>query len=220
LGRRARRSGGAGPDGRPVVGDVGLDAQLTGRQWQLCTPAQARLLLAEAPTFVKLADGKRSEFPATRFASVEALDRTLATFADSEHLELLATTGWLSIDSEYRLFTVAREVVALSPYRVQDDPWSPLLRTHRASFHEEAGRWVETFLTSLPEGRVPPAAVLDVARLTDGRFVLLEVNQCWGAGLYGCDPAGALSAVLAANIPDASGAHDRWRWRPDPSLRY
>lgn len=199
---------------------VGLDPAVTGRQWQLCTPAQARILLADAPTFVKLADSKHAAFPATRFTSVGALDRTLAAVTDSEHLELLATTGWLAIDSEYRLFTVTREVVAVSPYRVQDDPWSPLLRTHRASFHDEAARWAETFLASLPEGRVPPSAVLDVARLADGRFVLLEVNQCWGAGLYGCDPVGALRAVLAANIPGESGGDDRWRWRPDPALRY
>ena len=197
-----------------------LDPEVTGRRWELCSPAHVRRILSRGKAFVKLADGKHSGFPATRFDSVAAFDRVVAAVTDSAQLQLLATAGWLSVDSEYRLFTVGREVTAQSPYRVQDEPWSRLLHTHRASFHEEALRWAEEFLSALPEEQLPPAAVLDVARLTDGRFVLLEVNQCWGAGLYGCDPDGALRAVLAANAPGAVGGDEQWLWRPDPSLRY
>jgi hypothetical protein len=50
-------------------------------------------------------------------------------------------------------------------------------------------------------------------------FVLLEANQSWGAGLYGCDPHAALVAVRAANQPAASGVNDRWLWRPDAAVR-
>lgn len=38
--------------------------------------------------------------------------------------------------------------------------------------------------------------------------MLLEVNTSWGAGLYGCDPDGALVSILPANAP----ADPRWAW--------
>lgn len=126
------------------------------------------------------------------------------------------TREWWDIDSEYRVFTADRTVLTVSPYRVLDEPWSPLLHTSRASFHREAGDFVEALLQGLPDGNVPPAAVLDVARLSSGRLTLLEANQAWGAGLYGCDPDQALIAVLAAN----ARSDDRWRWRPDPLISY
>jgi len=126
---------------------------------------------------------------------------------------LLVADGWLDCASEYRTFCVGREVVGCSPYLVEGESWSPGLVGHRASFHAEACRWVEELLAGRADD-VPPACVLDVARLEDGRFALLEVNTAWGAGLYGCDPTGVLQAVLAANRPVAPA----WRWRPDPGL--
>ncbi|MET3806470.1 hypothetical protein ABIB25_003485 [Nakamurella sp. UYEF19] len=197
-----------------------LGPAVTGRQWVLCTPTEARSMVQDSPTFVKLADGKHPGFPARRLRSAEVLDEAVAAVGGSPDVELLVTKEWLAIDSEYRIFTVTREVTAASPYRVQDEPWSPLLRTHRASFHDEAAEWAHQFLSGLDADSVPPAAVLDIARLDDGRFVLLEVNQTWGAGLYGCDPAGALRAVLAANSAGAPGPDGRWLWRPDRHLRY
>ena len=107
-------------------------------------------------------------------------------------------------------------MLTVSPYRVLDEPWSPLLHTSRASFHREAGAFAADVLADLSDDDVPPAAVLDVARLTSGRFAILEANQAWGSGLYGCDPDEALSAILAANAP----RDERWRWHPDPLISY
>jgi hypothetical protein len=43
-------------------------------------------------------------------------------------------------------------------------------------------------------------------------LILLEANQCWCSGHYGCDPHAALDAILTAN---AAGHDARWLWRPD-----
>lgn len=192
---------------------AGLGADVTGRNWQLVAPDGARALLRDARTFVKLADAKSPGLPARRYPDVAAFDAALATARLGE-VQLLATPGWLDIDSEYRVFTRHREVLTASAYRVQDEPWGPLLHTSRASFHVEAARFVADVLADLRDGAVPPAAVLDVARLAGGRLVLLEANQCWGSGLYGCDPHAVLEAVLTAN---AEGHDERWRWCPDPA---
>ena len=195
---------------------VSLGPEVTGRSWQQVTPTGARMLLESGPVFVKLADAKRRDLPARRYRDAREFDSALKAVDGPEHLQLLATSEWFDIDSEYRVFTRGRAALTTSAYWVQDEPWSPLLHTHRASFHAQAGQYVAEVLNGLPEADVPPAAVLDVARLVDGRLVVLEANQSWGSGLYGCDPHAALEAVLAANAE-----HDeRWLWRPDPrSLR-
>lgn len=74
------------------------------------------------------------------------------------------------------------------PYRVLDEPWSPLLHTSRAPLRREAGAIISDVLGTRPQQGVSPAAVFDIARLSTGRFVLVEANQAWGAGVYGCGP--------------------------------
>jgi hypothetical protein len=192
---------------------VGLGAAVTGRTWRRVTPAAAREMLVTGPVFAKLADAKSPLVPARRYHGVAEFDAVM-TAAGNLPFDLLATRGWWEIDSEYRVFTAGREVLTASAYRVQDEPWGPLLHTHRASFHAEAADHIAGLLAGLAPETVPPAAVLDVARLADGRLVVLEANQAWGSGLYGCDPDAVLAAVLAANDP---GVHQRWRWRPDPA---
>jgi hypothetical protein len=195
---------------------VSLGVQVTGRQWRQVAPVDARLMLGSGPVFIKLADAKRRDMPARRYRDAAEFDVVLNAVADREHLQLLATAGWLDIDSEYRVFTCGRDVLTTSPYWVQDEPWSPLLHTHRASFHVEAAQFVRDVLSGLADADVPPAAVLDIACLSNGRLIVLEANQSWGAGLYGCDPHAALDAILAAN---ADGHDERWLWRPDPAAQ-
>lgn len=194
-----------------------LPTSVTGREWVMCGPQAVRELVAAQPTFIKLAGAKHPRFPARRFTAVDDVDAALAALGEHPDLQLLATTRWLSIESEYRTFTRGRDVLTCSPYRVEDESWTPLLHTHRASFHHEAWQWARGFLITLAADDVPPAAVLDVARLSDGAFVLLEANKSWAAGLYGCQPAEALQSVLAANDVPADSA---WLWQPDPHLQY
>ena len=185
-----------------------------------CWPTRptARRVLASGAALIKLADAKRADLPARRYLSPMDFDAVLERAGAPETLQLLLTTTWLAIDSEYRVFTVGRRAMSSSPYLVQDDPWTPLLPTHHASLHDAARDYAAAFLQTLSERDVPPAAALDVAHLTDGRFVLLEANHPWSAALYGCDPDAVLSAVLAANADDAPGTDGRWLWRPDPAL--
>lgn len=194
---------------------AGLDPAL-GRRWQLVDADGAHALLEDGLAFVKLADAKHQHFPAARFTTPPAFEEAVTRLGAGRGVQLLLTREWWDIESEYRVFTAGRAVLTVSPYRVLDEPWSPLLHTSRASFHREADGFVAELLAGLSEGDVPPAAVLDVARLASGRIVLLEANQAWGSGLYGCDPDLALDAILATNAP----CSDRWRWRPDPLVSY
>jgi hypothetical protein len=194
---------------------AGLDEAVTGRRWQIVSPVHAAALVRQGPLFVKLVDAKNPRFPARRYTTPTEFALALAELGSPAELQLLVTPGWLDIDSEYRCFTVGRAVVTCSPYLVQDEVWSPHLATHRASFHDRASGVLSTVLANLTARDVPPAAALDVARLTDGRFVVLEANQSWAAGLYGCDPDAVLASILASNDRSHHDV-DRWRWIPDP----
>ena len=192
-----------------------LPVDVLGRALDVVT---AEKLMAGAARFdvrmVKLADAKLSGFAAARVrgaaAAAEVVDRASLP-ADSR---LLIADAWLECDSEYRVFCIGKEPVTCSPYLVEGEAWGPLLTQHHASFHEEATAFAADVLTSLGEQDIPPACVLDVARLPNGRLVLLEANTTWGAGLYGCDPLRVLEAVLAANEP----VDPAWLWTPDPLL--
>jgi len=198
--------------GAPATWICELPDEALGRR--LITMRASELLRAAEPALpvvasVKLATHKLRSQAIQRTSSWEQA-RTWTAQLPADYAVLLADR-WLDLHSEYRVFTVGRDAVAASPYLVEGEPWSSLLTQHRASFHDQAQLFITDLLASLPADWIPPAAVLDVGRLDrTGQLVVLEVNTTWGAGLYGCDPAAVLEAVLAANLP----ADPRWSWRP------
>lgn len=165
-------------------------------------------------SMVKLADAKVPSFAATRTDGAAEAAAAVRKAGLPPRAQLHVADRWLDVDSEYRVFCIARRAVACSPYLVEGEAWGPQLHRHRASFHDQAAAFAEEVLSGLADADVPPACVLDIARLPGGRLVVLEANTTWGAGLYGCDPVEVLRAVLAANDP----ADDRWLWTPDPIL--
>lgn len=185
-----------------------LASEVTGRRLQVLTVRELRdgdVGLA-AVQMVKLAELKYRRFPAT-----QVRDRQHAASVVTDlppDTRLLIADRWLSCHSEYRVFCAAGRALTSSPYRIEDESYSPELWMHQASFHHEALAFVDDVLAALAEPDRPPGCVLDVARLDNGELVLLEVNTSWGAGLYGCDPHEALVSVLAANAPAAP----RWDW--------
>lgn len=192
-----------------------LPSEVLGRRVALADAAAVAAGQAPFPVrMVKLADAKAPGFPATRTSDTSGAADAVRAGGLPPQARLLVADRWLDIESEYRVFCIGRRAVASSPYLVEGEPWGPLLHRSRASFHAQAATWADEVLSGLPDGDVPPACVLDVARLPGGRLVVLETNTTWGAGLYGCDPGKVLRAVLAANDP----ADDRWLWTPDPVL--
>ncbi|MCH8622228.1 ATP-grasp domain-containing protein [Undibacterium sp. TS12] len=62
---------------------------------------------------------------------------------------------------------------------------------------------LETFMnTLLTDERVdlPAACVIDAGMLASGKWACVEQNAAWGAGIYGCDPAGVLEVLRHASV--------------------
>ena len=47
----------------------------------------------------------------------------------------------------------------------------------------------------------PPAFVLDVGLIENRSWAVIEFNECWASGIYGCDPKSVLDSLLAACPP-------------------
>ena len=56
-------------------------------------------------------------------------------------------------------------------------------------------------------GTLPPGVVIDIGLLLNGTtrgWAVIEANQAWGAGIYGCDPAAILPILRRVCRPTHS----------------
>ncbi|MFO0626107.1 MAG: ATP-grasp domain-containing protein [Polyangiales bacterium] len=150
---------------------------------------------------VSLADALKGTFP-TFVKPLVIKQFRGAVWPDREALQhetrgLPPDTGVLRSEvvrftAEVRAFVAGGTVCAAATYEGEADA--------RAA-HE----LFDAILARFPE---LPACVLDAGCLDDGRWVLLEANAAWGAGLNGCDADGALPSIAAATAPVGPGVDD------------
>ena len=114
---------------------------------------------------------------------------------------------------EYRSFVLNDECLTISLYerngkvnQSEDGNWP-------ASVEEidEAHRFVQGILEEFPD-QIPPAMVLDVGIIQDKGWAVLEVNPCWGSGIYGCDPFEVLKTIQRACINRNQIEEDDLMW--------
>jgi hypothetical protein len=43
-------------------------------------------------------------------------------------------------------------------------------------------------------------------------WAVVEPNECWGAGIYGCEPGKVLEVLLAAVVPRKEATEEDKRW--------
>lgn len=100
---------------------------------------------------------------------------------------------WLA---EYRCFVLEKQVATISPY----------LRNGKIfldASHPEINE-AKAFASSVLECSAvatPPAFVMDVGIIENRGWAVIESNECWAAGIYGCDPTQVLNVLLKACVP-------------------
>lgn len=118
------------------------------------------------------------------------------------------TATRLDLVEEHRVFVRHRRVATSSPYLLEDTTWHPGM----VAATEAAEAFATRLLIRLRDQ--PPAFVLDVGRLRDGRWLVVETNPAWSSSPYGADLAAVADCLHAA-----TDAHpQRWTWSPDPYL--
>ncbi len=163
------------------------------RSVELMTLGDARKLVE--PAFVKPADGKIFD-PRVYDCGAE-----LPTEANVDLATPVLRSEIVDFRLEVRCFVKERTISTLSPYwrngQLADGPdgdWSFL-----CSEEDEAKAFASLVMAD-PRVALPPSCALDVGRLANGSWAIIEANPCWGAGLYGCDPKSVLETVRVAVI--------------------
>jgi len=114
-------------------------------------------------------------------------------------------------EAEYRCFIKDGEVMTLSPYRTGGTAFSsyatPLQGPHQEL--ESASKFANFVLKSVPS---PKAFVLDVGMIKGKGWAVVEPNECWGAGIYGCSTVKVLEVLLAATVSTCLATEDDMAW--------
>jgi len=158
------------------------------REVRFC--ALGELVRLQGPLFVKPADPIAKVFDAGVYRRIDdllakGLDRGTPVLV-SEPLE------WAS---EFRCFLCEGEVVGWSPYLSFGRPvWKsqsagPLPQNLKLF----CSRLIERMADALP-----PAFVVDVGVVEDGRWAVVEFNPAWCSGILGANIEGALTAIRRA----------------------
>lgn len=137
------------------------------------------------PRFVKPADDKA--FGARVYASAADLAEVPAE-RDTPTLVSEA----VRFEAEFRSFTLGTDVVTHSIYSRFGDLIEEAEPEELAEAHEFTSEVLASYAPC-------PACVVDVGRLTDGTWAVVEANPCWGSGLYGCDSDAVLDVLAAAS---------------------
>jgi hypothetical protein len=144
-------------------------------------------------TFVKPADPLDKWFD----AGVYADGRDIRTRGRSEPDAPVLLSEVVEWSAELRYFVLNGKAVAGSPYLSYGRPaWR--WHANEPSAVPGAGLAVVEGVCAAMAGELPPAFVLDVGRIDDRGWAVVEFNPVWSAGLLNADPRAVLPALLSA----------------------
>ena len=110
--------------------------------------------------------------------------------------------------SEFRCFVTEGRIEAWSPYVSYGRPtWKPGCA---GAFPPNLDAFCQRLTSQMP-GLLPPAYVLDIGVLEDGRWAVVEFNPAWCSGILGADVAGVLGVVERAALWNRTATPaDQW----------
>jgi len=179
------------------------------RDVHLTTLAEVREVRERS--FIKPTDEKW--FPARVYADGLALDPDPAL---SGELPVLVSEP-VVFEVEYRFFVLERDVAAFSPY-IRGGEIARTAAGDWESTPQEIAEAMSAIRTVLddPEVELPAAVVVDIGRMTDRGWGVVEANPAWASGLCGCDPARVLPVLQRASVARGTIAQRDRRWLRPP----
>lgn len=167
--------------------------------------------------FAKPAEIKAPRMPANVYGTPGAVTAAAAA-AGLAPESMLVVSELVTFAEEFRCFIAPSSagrasVVAGSAYLVDGVTWDAWEGAAAAPDPGEAMRFAQRVVDAVPG---PAGWVLDVGRLDDGSWVVVEANASWSSNPYHCDPAGVVTSILASQTPGQD--HESWAWRSDPYM--
>ncbi|WP_437808782.1 ATP-grasp domain-containing protein [Sorangium sp. So ce1078] len=164
-------------------------------------------LALREPAFIKPTDEK--VFPARVYVDGAAMN-------PDPHLPLdlpVLVSEPVVFEVEFRFFVLEREVAALSPYIRGGE----IARTAAGEWEADSAE-VQSASASIravladADVELPPAVVVDVGRMAERGWGVVEANPAWASGLCGCDPARVLPVLQRAAVPRGMVPDADQRW--------
>jgi hypothetical protein len=166
-----------------------VPVQYRKRSVRLTTLGEARQLTE--PNFIKPPNDKAFQ------AKVYQAGAELPTEFDDEMSVLVAEP--VSFEVEYRCFVLDRTIRTMSPYVRHGELARNCNFASPDAEADEARTFAETVLAD-PVATYPRAFVMDVGKISDRGWAVVELNAAWGSGIYGCDPKSVLSVLQHAVV--------------------
>lgn len=169
------------------------------------------------PLFVKLAEHKSQTFDARVHADVESLRAHAAAAFEGRDRQLVRELAVIvsqpvEFVQEFRAFIAEGQVTTVSHYLTREggteQTWQSHGR-HDGPFTGDAWRFAQNVCDAKGIDQAP-GYTLDVGRLADGRWAVVEANAAWSSNPYHADPDGAVASILSSQREC-----EVWRWRPD-----
>ncbi|HVI39147.1 MAG TPA: ATP-grasp domain-containing protein [Anaerovoracaceae bacterium] len=110
----------------------------------------------------------------------------------------------VQFDLEYRCFVIPKSnksprIKTWSNYIFYEEIANPKFWNMIPAELGEPGDWLEPYLYDFFfDGPETVPSVIDVGRIPGQGWAIIETNQAWASGLYGCDPVRALEVMEAA----------------------
>lgn len=157
--------------------------------------------------FIKPALSK--SFPGKVY-DADSLAKATAEFLPTCLVHVAEQVDW---SVEYRCFVLDKRVVTISPYKRHGE----IIRDHfdrlSAPNHEvETAKQFCDSVLECPSVASPAAFVVDVGVITGRGWAVIEPNECWAAGIYGCDPESVLQTLLRACVSSDQMTESDRRW--------
>lgn len=158
-------------------------------------------------TFVKPADPLDKWFDAGVYSDVRDV-RTRGRARPDAPVLLSEPVEW---SVELRYFVLEGRAVAGSPYLSYGHPaWR--WHANQPSAVPSAGLAVIEGVCAEMTGELPPALVIDVGRIDDRGWAVVEFNPIWSAGLLNADPRAILPALFRATRKRSALTADDSHW--------
>ena len=170
-----------------------IDPKYLQRDVQFMTLAEAKKL--KETKFIKPADDK--VFPAAVYPPSTLDNDKQYSLLWSVHEIIPPDSPTLVSDvvtfvSEYRCFVRDQKVITCSCYLMRGEINNP------RNWEKGADEVVTYLNDALADSVRSEPAVIDVGILPDGTKAIIESNQAWASGIYGCDLAGVLEVLEAS----------------------
>jgi hypothetical protein len=105
----------------------------------------------------------------------------------------------VTFDLEYRFFVDGKRGRTWSNYICYDQIANPKFWDMVPYSEEAIDDFVDNLLYDLPlDGVETLPSVIDIGRIPGKGWAVIETNQAWASGLYGCDPMAALKVMAQA----------------------